>query len=235
MKLLWIGLCLVLTLSGCALLDRDARGEGDAEHLVSAQREGRDEAELVIVSGATTVAVVSEDIGDDLYRISTPDDSRLRPAVVRVDDRFEVHLENTELSGPAAVRVRLHPEVAWRVRLAGGATESLLDLGSGRVAGVEFSAGSSRIELTLPKPSGTVVVRMSGGASDFLIHAPQGVPVLVRAGGGAGSVTVDGQRRTGLAGGTVVDAQQWDSATDRYEIDAVAGVSNLQVDRVSPR
>jgi hypothetical protein len=235
MRLPWIGLSLVLALSGCALLDRDGRGGRDAEHQVSAPREGRDDAELVIVSGATTVAVVSEDIGDDLYRVSTPDDSRLRPEMVTVDDRFELHLQDTGLSGPAAVRVRLHPQVAWRVRLAGGATESLVDLGSGRVAGVEFSSGSSRIELTLPKPSGTVMVRMSGGANDFLIHAPQGIPVLVRANGGAGAVTVDGQRRTGLAAGTVLDAPQWDSAADRYDIDAVAGVSNLQVDRVSPQ
>jgi hypothetical protein len=57
------------------------------------------------------------------------------------------------------------------------------------------------------------------------------VPVRVRVGGGAGSATVDGARHNGLSAGTVLTSDGWDAASDRYDVDATAGVSALIVDR----
>jgi hypothetical protein len=121
--------------------------------------------------------------------------------------------------------------VRWTVRLLGGAVEDTLDFGQGQLAGLDIVGGATRIEVRLPRPQGTVPVRMSGGANQFLLHAPADVPVRVRAGGGAGSVTVDGSTRSGVSAGTVVTQPGWEQATDRYDIDATAGVSALTVDR----
>ncbi|GIG11671.1 hypothetical protein Cme02nite_00030 [Catellatospora methionotrophica] len=230
------GLTLTLLATGCAPWHDDDGPEHGRDglgqtHLVSAARGDRDAASLTVVSGATTLAVRAADLGDDLYRISTPDNSGIAPDVVESGGRFQLHLRSTGDNGPAAVEILLDRRVRWDLRFSGGANETLVDLGGGRVAGLDFTAGSSRIETILPKPEGPVTVRMAGGASELLVRAPEGIPVRVTAGGGAANVTVDGNRRSGIAGGTVFAPPGWDSAADRYDVDAVAGVSTLTVTR----
>ncbi|GHJ48126.1 hypothetical protein Cs7R123_54680 [Catellatospora sp. TT07R-123] len=212
---------------------RDEPGRGrdgfGAAHTVSAARGGRDTAALTVVSGATTVTVRAADLGDDLYRVSTPSDSALSPEVVESGGRHQLHLASTGEHGAAAVEVLLNREVRWDLRFSGGAAETVVDMGAGRLGTVDFAAGSTRIETVLPRPQGTLTVRMAGGASDFLVRLPDGVPVRVSAGGGAADVTVDGTRHLGVAGGSVFSPPGWATATDRYVVDAVAGVSSLTV------
>ena len=207
------------------------RRDGRREHRIAAPRGDLKEAELAVVSGATTVTTRAEDLGDDLYRVSTPDDSRLAPSMVGASGRLQLHLDDTGLDGPAAVQILLSDKVRWKLRYSGGANDTAVDLRHGRLAGLDFSTGSSRIEVALPKPEETVTVRMAGGASEFLLHAPAGVATRVTIGSGAGTVTVDGARRTGIIGGTVLAEPAWAGAKDRYDIDATAGVSTLTLDR----
>jgi hypothetical protein len=158
------------------------------------------------------------------------------PAVVVSGDRVQVQLVDAEhadgvVPGPSALEVLVSDQVTWAVRLDGGATETAVDLSRGRLAALEFGAGSARIEAALPRPDGTVMVRMSGGASTFALHLPDGVPARVGIGGGASSVTVDGVTRSGVSGGVTWDAPGWGSASDRYDIENTAGVSTLTLDR----
>lgn len=198
-------------------------------HDVAVARGALDSAQLDVVSGATSVTVRIADLGPELVRASTPDDSQVAPGVDLSGSVVRVSLASTGLAGPAELTVLLDRQVRWRVRLSGGATSEVVDLRGGRVDGVDFAAGANRIELSLPAPRGAVPVRMSGGAADFTVHLPAGVDAGVRVGGGAGSVQVDGVRRSGLSGGTTVRSS---AAVDRYDIDAAAGVSTLTIDRV---
>lgn len=230
------GLTTLLLAAGCTPWHDDRDDEPGQEgfgraHRVSAARGDLDTAALTVVSGATTVTVRAMDLDGDLYRVSTPDDSRLYPDVIESGGRYQLHLNGTGGSGPAAVEILLDQRVRWDLRFSGGASETLVDLGAGRVSRMDFTAGSSRIETILPEPEGTVTVRMAGGASDFVVHAPGDAPVRVSAGGGAATVTVDGVRRTGIAAGSVFAPAGWDSSGDRYDVDAVAGVSSLTVGR----
>lgn len=84
--------------------------------------------------------------------------------------------------------------------------------------------------MVLPKPAGTVAVRMTGGASTFDVHLPTGVPARVLLTGGAGQATLDGDVHSGVAGGTTFATRGWDAATDRYTVDNVAGVSAFTLD-----
>ncbi|MFI6760123.1 hypothetical protein ACIBF5_13395 [Micromonospora sp. NPDC050417] len=201
------------------------------DHTVIGAADGRREATLDLVNGSDVVRVRAADLGDDLYRISTGPDARVRPSVHVDGDTVLAGLAGTGRGGPAVVSIVLSDAVRWHVRLGGGAGEETVDLSGGRIAEVEFSAGTNRAEVTLPPPGGTVRVVMSGGASQLLVHLTGDAPVRVRAGGGAGTVTVDGASRTGVAGGTVITPPAWAGATDRYDIDATAGVSTLTVDR----
>ncbi|WP_329108786.1 hypothetical protein OG792_09115 [Micromonospora sp. NBC_01699] len=208
-------------------------GEPDrpADHVASGPRNDRREATLDLVNGSDAVRVRAADLGTDLYRISTAEDARVRPSVQVDGDTVLAGLAGTGRGGPAIVTVLLSDAVRWRIRLGGGAGEEIVDLTGGRVAEVEFSAGTNRAELTLPPPTGTVRVVMSGGASQFLVHLTGDAPARVRAGGGAGTVTVDGVSRSGVAGGTVITPPSWANTPDRYDIDATAGVSTLTINR----
>jgi hypothetical protein len=196
-------------------------------HQASAAVPG-DAATVDLVSGATAVTVRAADLGLDRVRAVTPDDAGIAPALDVEGDVVDVHLVQTGQSGPSAVTVLLDRRVRWQVRLSGGATSQQLDLTGARLSGIDFAAGATRIDLRLPAPDRTVPVRMTGGASEFTVHVPAGVAAAVRVGGGAGSTEVDGVRRSGLPGGTVLSTA---TATDRYEVDAVAGVSSFVLDR----
>jgi hypothetical protein len=187
-----------------------------------------DSGAVDLVSGATTVTVRTADLGVDRLRASTPAGAGVAPALDVAGDSVTVHLVQTGEPGPAAVTVLLDRRVRWQVRLSGGATSQLLDLRGARLSGVDFTAGATRIELRLPTPDRTVPITMAGGATEFAVHVPAGVATAVRVGGGAASTEVDGVRRSGLAGGTVLSTT---TDPDRYEVDATAGVSTLVLDR----
>jgi hypothetical protein len=74
-----------------------------------------------------------------------------------------------------------------------------------------------------------VTVKLAGGASQFLLSVPGGVPVRVTAGGGAGEVSVEGQDHTGVAGGSVFTAQGWAPGISGFDIDATSGASRIAV------
>ena len=188
----------------------------------------RDAGTVDLVSGATTVAVRTADLGAARVRAVTPDGARVAPVLDVAGDTVRVHLVETGAAGPAAVTVLLDPRVRWQVRMSGGAVSQRLELRGARLSGVDLVAGATRIEVDLPVPDRTVQVRMAGGATEFTVHVPAGVATGVRVGGGAASTDVDGVRRTGLAGGTVLTTA---AATDRYDVDAAAGVSTLVLDR----
>jgi len=232
-----LGLADALAATACS--HRSAR---DDAHRVSAAIGDLKSADLDVVGGADTVTVRGADLGDDLFQASTPDDSRARPSVANDHGTVTLHLvdadrpqspadDRTPGTGPAALDIRLSTKVVWRLHLDGGAKVTTIDFGAGRLAGLDLSAGSTRIDVVLPSPQGTVPVRMAGGASEFDLRAPAGVPTQVRLGGGAGSVKLDGVSHSGVSGGTLFTPPDWSGATDRYDIDATGGVSELTLTR----
>jgi hypothetical protein len=199
-----------------------------AHHIVSAPRDGRHSAVLDLVSGAGEVTVRTTDLGDRLYRISTPDGTGQVPRVDERNDTATVRLDHVAGNGPASVEILLSSAVTWTVHLDAGATTLRMDLRDGPVAGVDVNRGVSTAELWLGRPKGTVPVRETGGAGTFTVHLPSGVPVRARLAGGAASATVDGATRSGLPGGAELGSAD---PSGGYDIDAVGGVSALRVDR----
>jgi hypothetical protein len=201
------------------------------EHIAIAARGDVRTASFELASGVTTLAVRSADIGDSLYRIATPPGAGVLPATVISDGTVVTQLVSSGISGPSLVDVTLSDDVAWTIHLDGGATEATVDMRDGGLAALNFGAGVSRIDVTLPSAAGTLPIVMSGGASEFAVHAPPGVPARVALTGGAGSATIDGDTHTGIAGGTVFTPVGWDSAAQRIDVDNTAGVSAFDLDR----
>ncbi|MFL6142312.1 MAG: hypothetical protein ACJ72N_10670 [Labedaea sp.] len=191
-----------------------------------------DQARLEVVSGATVVRVRAADLGGQLFRAWTPDGSRVLPSATVDGGVVRLSLHDGAGPGDAELQVELNSKVAWEVRLDGGASEESLDLSTGHLSALEFGAGSARIDAILPRPSGTVPVRMTGGASTLDVHLPDGVPARVLLAGGAGQARIDGATHNGIAGGTTLSTADWDGTADRYDLNLVAGVSAVSVDRV---
>lgn len=211
-------------------LDRGGGAAADATYAVSGALNGRQEAQFELVSGAEAVTVRSADLGEELYRIATPEGGPLAPSVTDGGDRVELSLNPTGRAGTASVEVQLNSAVRWRVRLAGGGLSEVVDFGAGGLAELELVAGASKIDVVVPGPAGTVPIRLGAGAGELIIHTPVGVPTQVRLDAGAASVTVDGRTRTGLAAGTLLTPAGWAEATDRYDLEATGGVANLVID-----
>jgi hypothetical protein len=207
-------------------------------HVASVPTAGRTQADLKITSGTPILDISVARLGGTLLRASTPASAPVRP-VLSGSGLIQLSLVGT---APApghgggsgyAVRVVLNSAVTWNLDLAGGTQQTDVDLRGGKVGAIASTAGSDILDVSLPVPSGTVLFLLAGGASQLLVSLPGGVPAQVDAGAGAGSLSLDGQSLTGVAGGTVLTTSGWAAARSRFDIDATSGVSRLAVSRWS--
>lgn len=206
-------------------------------HVASIPADGHATATLEVTSGTAHLSLRAANLGGTggtLLRASTPRGAhppRLRTAdtdgSARSADDEVVFLAASSGAGP--VEVTLNAAVSWHLHFAAGTTRTDADLRGGRVAGITFTAGSDIIDLRLPRPGGTVPIVLGGGASQFLIAAPAGVPVRVTAGGGAGEVSLEGMTRTGVAGGSVFTTPGWAAGAAGFDVDATAGAARVSV------
>jgi len=199
-------------------------------------RGGLTRAALKVTAGTPFLDVSMGRLGGTLLRVSTPDDAPVRPVLsgseLIVLSLAGASAEHIQGSGHA-VKVVLNSAVTWSLDLAGGTERTQADLRGGKVAGVAVTAGSAVLDVSLPRPSGTLPFLLAGGVSQFRLSLPGGVPVQVTVGGGASFVSVDDQNLTGVAGRTVLTPPGWAAATSRFDIDATSGFSQLTVSRWS--
>jgi hypothetical protein len=205
-------------------------------HAVSMSRGDLTRAALKVTAGTPFLDVSMGKLDGTLLRVSTPDDAPVRPVLTGSE------LIVLSLAGASAahaqgsgyvVKVVLNSAVTWSLDLAGGTQRTSVDLRGGKVAGVAVTAGSAALDVSLPRPAGTLPFLLAGGVSEFRLSLPGGVPVQVTVGGGASFVSVDDQNLTGIAGGTVLTPPGWATATSRFDIDATSGFSRLTVSRWS--
>ncbi len=206
-------------------------------HDVSVSRGDLTRAALKVTSGTRFLDISMGRLGGTLLQVSTPASAPVRP-VLSGSNLIVLSLAGASGSGGSGssgylVRVVLNSAVTWALDLAGGTQRTVVDLRGGKVAGMAVTAGSAALDVSLPRPSGTLPFLLAGGVSQFRLSLPGGVPVQVTVGGGASSVSVDDQKLTGIAGGTVLTPPGWASATSRFDIDAISGFSQLTVSRWS--
>jgi hypothetical protein len=196
---------------------------------VSAPVGGRTSATFELVDGAGAVQVRAGDLGDDLYRISTPAGSGVAPKVVDEGGSLRLFLPSGARGGATAVSIQLSTAVRWTVRLHGGANRTQIDLNGAQVDAVDLEGGANRIDLALPAPKARTAVRMSGGVDQFFVRLAGGTPVRVRLQNGAGRVTLAGDTRTGIAPGREFTAFGWTPGGSGVDLTAAAGMSGLTV------
>jgi hypothetical protein len=124
----------------------------------------------------------------------------------------------------------LNATIPWQIALRGGLSKFTGDLAGLSLSGLTVDGGASEVSLTLGRPSGTVAIRINGGASNLSIRRPAGTPARLRVEGGAARLVFD-TTQIGATGGP----SRWESpgfaeATDRYEIVVAGGASRLTVE-----
>ena len=222
---------LVVAAAGTALAV--GAPSGPHSHTASLAADGRSSATLEVVTGTPLLTVRVASLGGTsgtLIKAGTPADAPPSP-VTLTWDKGVIDLSASTSSGTTPVTVTLNEAVRWRLDFAGGTEHTVADLRGGNVAAVTFTAGSDTIDLSLPKPRGMVPVQLAGGASQFRVNLPDGVPVRVTAAGGAGTVTVDGASYTGVGGGSVFATRGWSASAAGFDVDATAGAALLSVAR----
>ena len=205
-------------------------------------------ASLKVASGTPILEIGVAKLGGTLLRAWSPDGAPVRPVLsgsglivlslagAPPGPGFGSGQGSGSRSGQGsgyAVQVVLNSAVTWSLDLAGGTELSRVDLRGGKVGGIAVTSGSDVLDVTLPRPAGTLPFLLAGGVSQFLLSLPGGVPAQVTVGGGASFVSVDDQDLTGVAGGTVLTPPGWGTATSRFAIDATSGFSRLTVSRWS--
>jgi hypothetical protein len=205
-------------------------------HVVALSSGGRTSAALEITSGTSVLEVSVAHLAGTLLRVSTPDNAPVRP-VLSGSAPIMLSLAGAAASGTEdhggayAVKVVLNSAVVWSLDFAGGTQRTEADLRGAKVGGIAVTAGSDILDLSLPKPAGTLPFLLAGGVSQFVLSLPGGVPAQVTVGAGASQVSIDNQSLTGIAAGTVITPPGWATATSRFDIDATSGFSRLTVSR----
>jgi hypothetical protein len=236
---------IVLVLVFVALLLRATPREADRE--VSVGLGDRRRAVLVVAGGADTIVVTTTDLGGDLAVATTPDVSPARPLANVDGDRLTVRTTGVDdggnlwdggdtgdrADGPVELTVRLSERVRWDVVVEGGAKLLDLDFGGADLARIQISAGQGAVVATLPQPAGALPVQLDAGAGSVTVDAPDGVPARVTLAQGAGTATLDEDRRQGVGAGTTLTTPDWPAPEDGDWIDvtATSGLGSFTLDR----
>ncbi len=203
-------------------------GDPGGDRTVTGARGGLDTATFDVLDSATVVQLSAADLGDDLFRVSTPADSGLTPSAEQAGGTVKLRLRSDGRGGSAAVTIELSSAVRWTLRLDGGTARSRLDLTGADLAALDLNGGASRIDLALPSPRGLLPVRMTGGVDQFQVTLAGATPVRVRVQSGAGQVTLDGTTHKGIAPGRSFTTGNW-AGTAGIDLLAIAGLSALTV------
>jgi DNA-binding MarR family transcriptional regulator len=182
---------------------------------------------LVFSSWASRLVLRADAAMDELYRASfegTAPDVKVEGGTVTF--RYPRRLRLFDWSKLGA-DVALNAAVPWRIELRGGASEVAAELGGLDLSGLEVRGGASSIRVELPEPSGTVPVRIAGGASEIVVRRPAHVAARVRLKGWASQLTFDDQTFGAVGSDVRLQSPGYEDAAGRYDVEVTGSASNV--------
>ncbi|SDT68585.1 hypothetical protein [Actinoplanes derwentensis] len=208
-------------------------GGGGDQQVVSGPINDMNIATFELMAATDRVRLRIDDLGTDLYRVSTPEGSGTRPSAEVRDERLRVDLNRDTAGSGGEIEVVLSAKVRWTIRFSGYSAERIVDLTQGRIKAIELVGGTRRAEMNLAQANGTVPMRITGGIEELILRAPTGSPVRIKVGGGAATVTAGSKTLKDVAPGSTLTPKDWTSG-NRYDVDAVAPVTLLKVETSAP-
>jgi hypothetical protein len=124
-------------------------------------------------------------------------------------------------------RIGLSGEVPLDLRVESGAARTALDLTELRLRSLRIATGASETRVSLPRAAGRTTVKAEAGAASLSFEVPEGVAGRIRGGMVLGSTDVDQRRFPRI--GDHHESPDFESATNRVEIEIEGGVGSVQV------
>jgi len=193
-------------------------------------------ATLDLSYNAATVDIRAGSLGDSLYQAHVDYPGSENPPTISLD-RESGTLEIRESASFVPFRlfgssrrhllVTLSDRIPWAIQVGGGATNLRLDLGGLQLSKLQVSGGANRLDAHLPSPKGTVLIDVSGGASNLTLRAPAQSEWRVAVSGGVSAVTINGSSSGTLGGDFQRQSPGYDSATNRFDIQISGGASRV--------
>jgi hypothetical protein len=122
--------------------------------------------------------------------------------------------------------ITLSQAVPWRMEFRGGVGFLDADLRALRLEAFDFRWGVNELRLVLPRPTGTVPLRIRGGVNLLHLVRPWGVPLRVRVQGGLNRIRVD-TLSLGAVGPTFVwESPDFAGARDRLDVEVLGGLNH---------
>lgn len=124
--------------------------------------------------------------------------------------------------------------VPWSIELRRGGSRLAADLRWMRLDSLDVDGGVSRIDVSLPHPSGAVPLRFLGGVTHVAIHRPAGAAARLRVYGGATDVTFDDEHVSAVPGELHLESPGSGRSVQRYDIEIHGGACALTFDTYPP-
>jgi hypothetical protein len=194
-------------------------------------------ATLDLSYGGASVDIQAGTIGDSLYQAHVDYPGSENPPTISLDHvsgtlaiRESSSFSPFHLFGSARrhVLLTLTDRIPWTIEIGGGATNLRLDLRHVQLVKLQVSGGANQVDAQLPSPKGTVLIAVSGGASNLTLRAPAGSQWHVAASGGASAVSVNGSSFGGI-GDFERQSPGYGSAANRFDIEISGGASHIDL------
>jgi len=240
-----LGLEILVIVVAVGLVTSQPRGlflpSGGASSPATVPRGNATSLSLRVEGGAGSYTVAG---GTSALVEARSDAGELRVRDDRRGDAADVRVQPAGFGGdivvfggvpPVNVDVRVASDVPTSLRVQGGAGDFLLDLRAIQVRDVRVETGASKVELTLPKPSGDVPVRIQAGAASVVIVVPDDVEARITTTGGLLSIsTVNSRFGAGRSASLARNASSMETAgyaaaKDRVTITIEAGASSITI------
>jgi DNA-binding MarR family transcriptional regulator len=185
-------------------------------------------ARVIMETSASRLELTSGTPAGELVRASFDGP---RPEVRALAGNVEIRYRRQAAAAFTARRasIGLSSGVPWSIELDGGLTDLKGRLDGIRLERLDVDGGANHVDLALPRPQGTAVVRLGGVASSVRLSRPAGVPVALRMAGGVSHLVVDGRRGEQVAGKRRYVGPGFDDSPDRYELELLGGASDVTI------
>jgi hypothetical protein len=207
--------------------------EGQSSDCFAAPLGSLSSGHLLFVSGASNVTVHADPSMEDLYRTRFEGQVptvRVQGGTISIEYPRFPSLDQRYYWLERRAEITLNASIPWHIEVRGSTSRLTADLRDVNLGSFKLAGGASRIEIMLPRPLGTVPVRILGGASNLAIHSPEGAAARVRVAGGATNLTFN-EKHFGAIGGDVnVQSPDYDAALKRYNIEVTGGANNMTLD-----
>lgn len=182
---------------------------------------------LVFATGSTRLSIGGNAAQHNLLQARF---EKLAPSVLVDDGLVKVFYRHALLNWSAnTADVQLNSSIPWRLDLLSSGAPCTADLRSVPLSVLDIHGKASNIELTLPRPTANVPIRIAGNASNVVVRYATDTAIQVRQRRGEASLMIDGQDHSTL-GSKPYYTPNYAQATARYDIEVTARLTTVTLE-----